>query len=113
MPDFFYQIKARQESDSEWNRWIWPPVFSGKVQAADKKQARALVDAEYGQKFPMRVLAKDIETAPGHKKWRPVITSTAGNSTGLTRWALWPQFTTPPRPKVLPAAMPLLEGAAS
>ena len=63
MPDFYYQIKARQDTANEYSRWIWPPVFSGMVTADDKKQARAAVDVEYGQKFPMRVLAKDIESA--------------------------------------------------
>lgn len=63
MPDFYYQIKARQNTDNEYSRWIWPPVFSGMVQADDKKQARALVDAEYEKKFPMRVAAKDLESA--------------------------------------------------
>lgn len=84
MTEFFYQIKARQDSDSEYNRWIWPPVFSGMVCAADKKEARALVDQQYGQKFPMRVLAKDIATAqfllnireilPGDKRTQELFT---------------------------------------
>jgi len=63
MPDFYYQIKAKTGRNDEFMRWSWPPVFSGMVSAADKKQARALVDDEYGQKFPMRVLQKDIDSA--------------------------------------------------
>lgn len=63
MPEFFYQIKARQESEDRFSRWVWPPVFTGKVEADDKKEARQIIDAEYGQKFPMRVLAKDIDSA--------------------------------------------------
>lgn len=63
MPDFYYQIKARQDTDCEYSRWIWPPVFSGMVTADNKKDARALVDEEYGQKFPMRVMEKDLKTA--------------------------------------------------
>lgn len=63
MTNWFYQIKARQNSDSSYGGWIWPPVFSGKVEAETKADARAMIDQEYGQKFPMRVLSKDIETA--------------------------------------------------
>lgn len=63
MADYFYQIKAKQDSGYEYARWIWPPVFSGKVTAPDKKAARKMVDEEYGQKFPMRVLNTDIESA--------------------------------------------------
>lgn len=63
MIDFYYQVKARQDSDCDYSRWIWPPVFSGIVSATSRKEAREMVDAEYAQKFPMRVLKNDIETA--------------------------------------------------
>ncbi len=63
MPDFYYQIKGRQDTTNEYSRWIWPPVFSGMVEAEDKKRAREIVEAEYEKKFPMRVAAKDLASA--------------------------------------------------
>lgn len=63
MPEYYYQIKARLDGNDSFSRWSWPPVFSGKISADNKQQARAVIDAEYGQKFPMRVLARDIESA--------------------------------------------------
>lgn len=63
MKQWYYQIKAKQDSDCDYSRWIWPPVFSGMVEAEDRKQARAKIDDEYQHKFPMRVLKKDVESA--------------------------------------------------
>jgi hypothetical protein len=61
MPDFHYQIKGRSSSQSEgMEKWLWPPVFSGRVTAADKKAAKLLIEEEYGRQFPLRVLATDI-----------------------------------------------------
>lgn len=56
MIKFYYQIKGRSPD----NDWAWPPVFSGMVEADDRKAARALVDGLYERQFPMRVLAKDM-----------------------------------------------------
>lgn len=61
MPDFYYQIKARDDSKESWSNWAWPPVFSGKVEAKDRAAARVKIDHEYGRKFPLRVLRKDLE----------------------------------------------------
>lgn len=62
MPDYYYQIKGRQEDkDSCYRRWEWPPLFTGKVTADNKKQAKAMIDEEYGRTFPQRVLRKDME----------------------------------------------------
>lgn len=63
MPEWYFQIKARQDSKESYSQWIWPPVFSGKVTAETKKEARQKVDEEYQQSFPMRVLSKDIKSA--------------------------------------------------
>jgi hypothetical protein len=57
MTSWYYQIKGR----SPENGWAWPPVFSGKVEAESRKEARALVEELYERKFPMSVRLKDIE----------------------------------------------------
>lgn len=57
---FYYQIKGKDESGFMGN-WSWPPVFSGMVEAENKKKAKLLIDDEYGRKFPLRVLKKDID----------------------------------------------------
>lgn len=62
MPDFQYQIKGRQGSvDNGLETWAWPPIFSGLVAAPDKKAAKVLIEEEYGRKFPLRVLRKDLD----------------------------------------------------
>jgi len=66
MTEFYYQIKGKEpnslypKSDEEHWSWKWPPLFSGKVEAEDKKQAKALIEDEYGRKFPQRVFKKDM-----------------------------------------------------
>ncbi|BCP56232.1 hypothetical protein K32_48490 [Kaistia sp. 32K] len=58
---FYYQIKGRQQYSDDDYGWAWPPVFSGMVEAEDRKTAKAQVEELYGRQFPMRVLKKDIE----------------------------------------------------
>lgn len=61
MPDFYYQIKGRKSDESEGDSaWSWPPVFSGLVTAPGRKEAKVLIEDEYGRQFPLRVLRKDI-----------------------------------------------------
>lgn len=61
--DYYYQIKGKSsDNQSEFGVWIFPPIFSGKVTAKDKKEARELICEEYGKKFPIRVLHKDLES---------------------------------------------------
>jgi len=63
MKEFLYQIKAKQEGDGGiMGRWIWPPLYTDKVMAPDRKTAKALIEEEYGRAFPTRVLAKDLES---------------------------------------------------
>ena len=40
--------------------WAFPPIFSGKVNAKDKIEAKKIIEQEYGKVFPQRVLQKDI-----------------------------------------------------
>jgi hypothetical protein len=62
MPDFYYQIKGRSPLENQhWGIWEWPPVFSGRVTAADKKEAKLLIEEEYGRKFQLRILADDLK----------------------------------------------------
>jgi hypothetical protein len=62
MPEFYYQIKGKEgDSDYSYGNWAWPPVFSGKVEAENKKAARLIIEEEYGKQFPLRVLAEDLD----------------------------------------------------
>lgn len=58
---FYYQIKGRQPAGPHREaEWAWPPVFSGMVEAIDRKKAKALIEELYERQFPMRVLRTDI-----------------------------------------------------
>lgn len=58
---FYYQLKGKSEGSGDFGgNWAWPPVFSGKVKAVSKKEARKLIEADYGRAFPLRVLTKDL-----------------------------------------------------
>ncbi|MBX8528508.1 GIY-YIG nuclease family protein [Pseudomonas cichorii] len=63
MAKFYYQIKGRLPAKSEYStsEWTWPPVFSGQVEAEDRKAARTAVEGLYERKFPMAVKLKDID----------------------------------------------------
>ena len=65
MKDFYYQIKGKKsehETGMFGGNWSFPPIFSGRVSAVDKKQAKSIIDDEYGRSFPLRVLAKDLDS---------------------------------------------------
>ncbi len=50
--EFYYDIKARQDTDGDsFQKWSWPPVWSGRIEAKDSKEARAILKAEYEEKF--------------------------------------------------------------
>lgn len=70
MKEFYYQIKGKRDpkdpkrEDGLWggvNNWVYPAIFVGKVTAEDKKKAQIIIEEEYGKKFPLRVLQKDLE----------------------------------------------------
>lgn len=68
MKDWFYQIKGKLSEPVSGlyggnQNWSFPPVFSGKVTAETKKEAHQLINDEYNRQFPLRVLAKDLESA--------------------------------------------------
>lgn len=61
MTKFYYQIKGRQPAGpSREAEWAWPPVFSGMVEADNRKEARAQIEALYERQFPVCVLKKDL-----------------------------------------------------
>lgn len=61
MVEFYYQIKAKAEADEySMSNWAFPPVFSGMVEAENKKAAKLIIEEDYGRKFPLRVLEKDL-----------------------------------------------------
>lgn len=57
MPDYYYQIKGKGPG----GYWSWPPLHSGMIAAANTKEARKLVEEEYGMKLPGSTLKKDGE----------------------------------------------------
>lgn len=70
--DFYYQIKGKTSQDQKDNEtglyggiqnWVFPPIFSGRVSATDKKYAKVLIEEEYGRAFPLKVLAKDLKSS--------------------------------------------------
>lgn len=63
MTRYYYQIKGRQQYSSRDDDygWAWPPVFSGMVEAEDRKSAKEKIEELYDRQFPLRVLKKDIQ----------------------------------------------------
>lgn len=66
MPSFYYQIRGRLSLDKRnsgmyMSNWDWPPLFSGRIDAANKAGAKKLIEEDYGRQFPLRVLTKDID----------------------------------------------------
>jgi hypothetical protein len=66
LPDFYYQIKGRLPDEKAGqgafgSNWDWPPIFCDIVEAANKKEAKLLIEEEYGRHFPLRVLTDDID----------------------------------------------------
>ena len=64
LKNFYYQIKGKAGKDNEsiFSCWAFPPIFSGKVTTKDKKEAKELIEKEYGKNFPLRVLKKDLDS---------------------------------------------------
>lgn len=57
--EFYFDIKARVNSDKDYSDWLWPPIWSGKIEAKDRKTARNLIDEEYNRSFSMRFSSKN------------------------------------------------------
>lgn len=53
--EFYFDIKARASNEGDsFSKWSWPPVWSGKVEADNSKEARKKVEEEYCRKFIMK-----------------------------------------------------------
>lgn len=65
MKEFYYQIKGKNnpEDPYSYGKWQFPPIWSDKVSAKNKKEAKKKIDEEYGRVFPLRVLTKDLDSA--------------------------------------------------
>lgn len=69
MPEFYFQIKGKKaKEDREGSgmfggdsNWSFPPVFTDKIEATDRKEAIEKINELYGKKFPTRVLKKDLD----------------------------------------------------
>lgn len=63
MKEYYYQIKGRKGlGDDTMFNWTFPPIFSGKVSAKDKTEAKEIICKDYEKVFPLRVLRKDIDS---------------------------------------------------
>ena len=66
MPEFLFQIKGKLGEPQEGfygsnSNWSFPPVWQDKITADNPKHAKQLIEELYGKKFPLRVLAKDLD----------------------------------------------------
>jgi hypothetical protein len=63
MIDYYYQIKGKRGKDEEgmFSNWAFPPIFSGKVTAKNKKEAKQLICEDYDKQFPLRVLREQLD----------------------------------------------------
>ncbi len=57
--EFYFDIKAKENSSREYSDWSWPPIWSGKISAESKANARVLINEEYGRSFIMRFSKKN------------------------------------------------------
>ena len=61
MPQYLYQIKGKGGDGSDsYSTWLFPPLWTDMIEAKDKKEAKLIVEEEYGRKFPLRVLHEDL-----------------------------------------------------
>lgn len=62
---FYYNIKGKfgEEGGSAYGgNWSFPPIWTDFIEAESREAAKAAIEAEYGRKFPTRVLAKDLDS---------------------------------------------------
>lgn len=57
--EFYFDIKAKENSSKEYSDWSWPPVWSGKIEADTRKEARQKINDEYCRDFIMRFSKKN------------------------------------------------------
>ena len=69
---FYVQIKGqrrvmRRDYDEKVEivkEWSWPPIHSDVIAAASKGEAIAMLEESYQQRFPQRILRKDMDSKP-------------------------------------------------
>ncbi|MBK7362801.1 MAG: GIY-YIG nuclease family protein [Micavibrio sp.] len=63
MPEYLFQIKGKLGKDAySFSNWSFPPIWQDKVEAKNSKEAKLIIEELYGRKFPLRVLAKDLDS---------------------------------------------------
>jgi hypothetical protein len=62
MKIFYYQIKGSKKDEYGGLGWSWPPIWQDIVKADCKKTVKETIEKEYNNKFPQRVLRKDLKT---------------------------------------------------
>jgi hypothetical protein len=62
MSEFYYVIKGKRSEVEDFHNsnWEWPPMWSGKITAKDRKHAKQLIDEMYEHEFKLRILNKDL-----------------------------------------------------
>lgn len=50
---FYWNIKGRT-GEGYGSNWSFPPIWTDFIEAKDRKEARALIEEQYGSKFPAR-----------------------------------------------------------
>ena len=58
MPLYYYQIKGKNDA----GHWTWPPLFADRIEAESTKQARKMLEEEYGMKLPGGRLKKEFDS---------------------------------------------------
>ncbi|MDU8350746.1 GIY-YIG nuclease family protein [Pseudomonas syringae pv. actinidiae] len=59
MAQFYYQLKGHKVIEY-YGDTGWFPIFTGLIEASDKKSAKLAIEDEYGRQFPTRLLRKDV-----------------------------------------------------
>lgn len=64
MKEFYYQIKGKRDENDHngLSRWMFPPIFSGKVEAENRDEAKKFIEEKYNKNFPLKVLKKDLDS---------------------------------------------------
>ena len=67
MAEYLFQIKGKLgEPESGFygnsSNWSFPPIWQDKVEAKNSKEAKLIIEEMYDKKFPLRVLAKDLDS---------------------------------------------------
>lgn len=58
--EFYFQLKAQ----GEWGGWHFPPLYSDRVFAKNKKEAKKKVEEQFDRKLPLRVIYEKREQEP-------------------------------------------------